>query len=186
MKTTLLISIVSLMSVSLFAATSDEPYSIKDGAVVVEKVIPFSVTLSEASRAVNSWFVIHLNDSNETLKNNSDDYYVAKIRTSILKNHSMGMWHTMGELTIEVRFKEDRMKVAVSCNSIINENINGTNRLLYSPLDAAPLSEKHNATRTGILKKDAEETFNNLIIFMNGVVSDIENTVSSAKEDDDW
>mgnify|MGYP000254885430 FL=1 len=70
-------------------------YSVKNDAVVVEKVIPFSVSKDMASAAVKSYFLTTLNDSNVTLKNSSDDYYVAKITTPKLIQYSMG-WYTMG------------------------------------------------------------------------------------------
>ena len=174
------------IGVCVMAATPDDSYTIKDGHVVVEKVIPFSISMQDASSAVNSWFVTHLNDSNQTLKNSSDNYYVAKILTPHLSTYAMGMWHTMGELTIEVRFKEDRMKVSVSCGQIMNENIDKTGRSYYSLFDAAPLADKHDQFKTNIYKKNAEETFKNLILYMNSVVNDIESAVASAKDEDDW
>lgn len=161
-------------------------YTIKNGQIVVEKVIPFTISMNEASAAVNSWFVTKLNDSNQTLKNSSDDYYVAKILTPELAHHSMGQWYTMGELTIDVRFKEDRMKISVSCGNIINKNTQGTNSRNYSPLDAAPVAEKHDAWKTNIVKKSAEETFKNLVMYMAYIVDQLNTAVQSASVEDDW
>lgn len=187
MKKFALVAITFILSAfSLKAELPEGIYVIKNGQVVVEKVIPFSISKDQASAAVNSFFVTKLNDSNQTLKNSSDDYYVAKILTPQLTHHSMGQWYTMGELTIDVRFKEDRMKVSVSCGNIINKNNQGTNSRNYSPLDAAPLAEKHDSWSTNILKKPAEETFENLVLYMAFIIEDLNNAVQNAKDEDDW
>lgn len=187
MKKIALVTISLILSAfSMKAEIPEGLYTIKDGYIVVEKVIPFSITKDQASAAVNSFFVTKLNDSNKSLKNSSENYYVAKIMTPHLAHHSMGAWYTMGELTIDVRLKEDRMKVSVSCGNIINKNSQGTLSRNYSPLDAAPLAEKHDAWRTNIMKKPAEETFENLVLYMASIVEDLHNAVQKAKVEDDW
>ena len=186
MKKIALVTIAFILSAfSLKAELPEGIYVIKNGQVVVEKVIPFSISKDQASAAVNSFFVTKLNDSNQTLKNSSDDYYVAKILTPQLANLGMGAY-TMGELTIDIRFKEDRMKVSVSCDNIINKNNQGTNITNYSPLDAAPLAEKHNSWKTNLFKKQAEETFKNLVLYMALIVENLNSAVQNAKDEDDW
>lgn len=179
--------IFALLIVSLFsvrAQVTEDMYTVKDGAIIVEKVIPFSVSKDDASAAVKSFFLTKLNDSNETMKNSSDDYYVVKILTPELASHSLGNWYTQGELTIDVRFKENRMKATVSCSNIINANRQGTRRN-YNPTIAAPLS-KHDAWKTNIVQKAAEETFNNLVMYMALIVEELNTSVQNAEADDDW
>ena len=89
-----------LAILTMNAQVTEDMYTVKDGKVVVEKVIPFSITKADASAAVKSHFLTMLNDSNQTLKNATDDYYVVKIITPELAFHSMKMWYTQGELTI--------------------------------------------------------------------------------------
>ena len=166
------------------AGAQESPYTIKDGNVVVEKVCPFSIPKADASAAVNSFFVTKLVDSNETLKNASENYYVAKVVTQPIGSHSMGQWTIRGEVTIEVKFKEDRMKVTLSCGNMINKS--ATNRKDYSPVDASPIAEKHNVMKTGVTKKAADEAFQNLILYMSDVIAEIEQSVKVAKVEDDW
>lgn len=166
------------------AGAQESPYTIKDGNVVVEKVCPFSIPKADASAAVNSFFVTKLVDSNETLKNASENYYVAKVVTQPIGSHSMGQWTIRGEVTIEVKFKEDRMKVTLSCGNMINKS--ATNRKDYSPVDASPIAEKHNVMKTGVTKKAADEAFQNLILYMSDVIAEIEKSVKVAKVEDDW
>ena len=166
------------------AGAQESPSTIKDGKVVVERVCPFSIPKADASAAVNSFFVTKLVDSNETLKNASEDYYVAKVVTQTIGSHSMGQWTIRGEVTIEVRFKEDRLKVSLSCGNMINKS--ATNRKDYSPIEASPIAEKHNVMKTGVTKKAADEAFQNLILYMSDVIAEIEKAVNVAKVEDDW
>lgn len=175
-----------LAILTMNAQVTEDMYTVKDGKVVVEKVIPFSITKADASAAVKSYFLTMLNDSNQTLKNATDDYYVVKIITPELAFHSMKMWYTQGELTIEVRFKEDRMKVSVSCNSIINANIQGANKKYYNPIDASPINPNHDAWKTNIAKKPAEETFNKLVLLMAYHIEELNKVVQKAKDEDNW
>ncbi len=180
--------IATLMS-SVFnveAQVTDEMYSIKNDAVVVEKIIPFDVSKDMASAAVKSYFLTTLNDSNVTLKNSSDDYYVVKIRTPKLAKHSMGYWYTMGQLTIDVKFKEDRMKVLVSCNNIINSHWENANSINYNPINAAPVIQEHDYWSTNITEKKSIETFNNLVAYMVLIVEELNTAVQNAKEEEDW
>ncbi len=180
--------IATLMS-SVFnveAQVTDEMYSIKNDAVVVEKVIPFDVSKDMASAAVKSYFLTTLNDSNVTLKNSSDDYYVAKITTPKLTRHSMGNWYTQGFLTIDVKFKENRMKVSVSCSDVLNTNSDFSIQVHYSPVEASPINPKHDAWKLNILKKYADETFNNLVAYMVLIVEELNTAVQNAKEEEDW
>ncbi len=189
MKPKKLCLLAATMMLSAFyadAQVTEDLYSVKNGAVVVEKVIPFNISKDMASAAVKSYFLTTLNDSNETLKNSSDDYYVAKIVTPQLAHHSLGNWYTQGYLTIDVRFKENRMKVSVSCSDILNTNKDFSHKVNYSPLDAAPLNPKHDAWRTNIMKKPAEETFNNLVLYMALIVEELNASVQNAKEEEDW
>lgn len=185
MKNLVILALVLMSSITSYANPTDDLYVIKGNDVVVEKVIPFEVSMDVASAAVNSYFVTNLNDSNHTLKNSSNDYYVAKIHTPKLAHHSMGQWYTRGELTIEVRFKENRMKVSVSCGSILQEST-AAKTARYCPVQAAPLAEKHNIMETNIPKKAAEETFQNLIVYMAGVVDSIGTAVENSKVEEDW
>lgn len=185
MKNLVILALVLMSSIISYANPTDDLYVIKGNDVVVEKVIPFEVSMDVASAAVNSYFVTNLNDSNHTLKNSSNDYYVAKIHTPKLAHHSMGQWYTIGELTIEVRFKENRMKVSVSCGSILQEST-AAKTARYCPVQAAPLAEKHNIMETNIPKKAAEETFQNLIVYMAGVVDSIGTAVENSKVEEDW
>lgn len=185
MKNLVILALVLMSSIISYANPTDDLYVIKGNDVVVEKVIPFEVSMDVASAAVNSYFVTNLNDSNHTLKNSSNDYYVAKIHTPKLAHHSMGQWYTRGELTIEVRFKENRMKVSVSCGSILQEST-AAKTARYCPVQAAPLAEKHNIMETNIPKKAAEETFQNLIVYMAGVVDSIGTAVENSKVEEDW
>ena len=185
MKNLVIIALVLMSSILSYANTTDDLYVIQGNDVVVEKVIPFEVSMDIASAAVNSYFVTNLNDSNHTLKNSSNDYYVAKIHTPKLAHHSMGQWYTRGELTIEVRFKENRMKVSVSCSSILQEST-AAKTARYCPVQAAPLAEKHNIMETNIPKKAAEETFQNLIVYMAGIVDSIGTAVENSKVEEDW
>lgn len=185
-KFCLLVSTLMLSAFYVDAQVTEDMYSVKNDAVIVEKVIPFSVSKDMASAAVKSYFLTTLNDSNLTLKNSSDDYYVAKITTPKLIQYSMG-WYTMGYLTIDVRFKDNRMKVSVSCNKILHSNADSSNpKKYYSPLDAAPLNPKHDAWKLNIFKKYAEETFNNLVLYMVSIVEELNVAVQNAKEEEDW
>ena len=180
----MLISLIGILQMN--AQVTEDMYSVKEGKIIVEKVIPFTISKSEASAAVKSYFLTMLNDSNQTLKNSSDDYYVVKIVTPELAFHSMKMWYTRGELTIEVRFKEDRMKVSISCANIINTNIQGTNKKNYNPTEASPINPNHDAWKTNIAKKPAEETFNNLILYMVYNIEELNKVVVKAKDENDW
>lgn len=157
-------------------------YVIKDNHVVVENVFPFSTTKMLASAAVNSFFVTNLNDSNISLKNSSDDYYVAKFITDV---HYYTLAKVAAKITAEVRLKEDRMKITISCDNLINHYGAG-HQSEYSPLDAAPLAEKHEAWRLNIFKKDAEGAFKNLVTYMNLLMNNINSAVQNAKAEDDW
>ncbi len=185
-KFCLLVSTLMLSAFYVDAQVTEDMYSVKNDAVVVEKVIPFSVSKDMASSAVKSYFLTQLNDSNHTMKNSSDDYYVIKIRTPKLAKHSMGMWYTVGELTIDVRFKENRMKVSVSCSNIINSHWENTNQIDYNPVNAAPISQKHDLWGTGIKEKKSIETFNSLILYMVSIVNELDVVVQNAKEEEDW
>lgn len=169
-----------------FAQTTADLYSIKNGAVVVENVIPFEVSKEIASAAVKSYFLTKLNDSNETLKNSSDDYYVAKIITPQLHRHSLGLWYTVGKLTIEVKFKENKMKCIISCTEIINCCTDNSDWYSYNPIEAAPISTKHNAWDTTIRKKDAIKTFDSLISYMYSLITSLNIAVLNAPEEEDW
>ena len=182
----LLVSTLMLSAFHVDAQVTEDMYSVKNDAVVVEKVIPFSVSKDMASAAVKSYFLTTLNDSNVTLKNSSDDYYVVKIRTPKLAKHSMGMWYTMGELTIDVRFKADRMKVLVSCNNIINSHWENANRIDYNPINAAPISQDHDYWSTNVTEKKSVETFNNLVLYMASIVDEVNIAVQNAKEEENW
>ena len=179
------IQLLAMCTLSMSAQETSDLYSIKNGAVVVEKIIAFDVSKEIASAAVKSYFLTTLNDSNETLKNSSDDYYVAKIMTPKLHQYSMG-WFTVGYLTIDVKFKEDRMKVSVSCNDILNSNSNGSNATHYNPIDAAPINPKHDSWKYNIMKKPAEETFKNLVLYMASIVVELNSSVQNAKAEEDW
>ena len=120
-KFCLLVSTLMLSAFYVDAQVTEDMYSVKNDAVVVEKVIPFSVSKDMASAAVKSYFLTTLNDSNVTLKNSSDDYYVAKIT-----------W------------------------------------------------------KLNIFKKYAEETFNNLVLYMALIVEELNTSVQNAKEEEDW
>lgn len=185
MKKLVILALVMMSSILSYANPADDLFVIKGNDVVVEKVIPFDVSMDIASSAVNSYFVTNLNDSNHTLKNSSDNYYVAKIQTPKLAHHSMGQWYTRGELTIEVRFKENRMKVSVSCGSILQEST-AAKVARYCPVQAAPLAEKHNIMTTNIPKKAAEDTFQNLIVYMTGIIDNIRTAVANSKVEEDW
>lgn len=185
MKNLVILALVLMSSIISYANPTDDLYVIKGNDVVVEKVIPFEVSMDVASAAVNSYFVTNLNDSNHTLKNSSNDYYVAKIHSPILAYHSMRQWYTRGELTIEVRFKENRMKVSVSCGSILQEST-AAKTARYCPVQAAPLAEQHNIWETNIPKKAAEETFQNLIVYMAGIVDSIGTAVENSKVEENW
>lgn len=176
---------IIVFPLSLVAQVTDDMYSVKDGAVVVEKVIPFSIPQQQASDAVKRYLVTNLKDSNQTLKVADVDYFVAKILTPQLTHHVMGSWYTVGEVTIEVKFKEDRTKVSLQCNNIRNENVQGTNCMSYSPLEASPLA-KHDAMKVNITKKAADDTFNNLVMYMAYIVEEINASVKNAKVEDDW
>lgn len=167
------------------AQVSEDMYTVKDGAVIVEKVVPFTVSKDDASAAVKSFFLKKLKNSNEAMKNSTDDYYVVKIITSELATHSMGFWHTMGELTIDVRFKENRMKVSIACGNIINSNKEGTSRKNYNPTEAAPLS-KHDSWKTGIVQNAAEQTFNKLVLWMTALIEELNTAVQNAEAENDW
>lgn len=95
-----------LAILTMNAQVTEDMYTVKDGKVVVEKVIPFSITKADASAAVKSHFLTMLNDSNQTLKNATDDYYVVKIITPELAFHSMKMWYTQGLFHVPIMFLE--------------------------------------------------------------------------------
>ena len=68
MKNLLILALVLISSIISYANPTDDLYVIKGNDVVVEKVIPFEVSMDVASAAVNSYFVTNLNDPNHTLK----------------------------------------------------------------------------------------------------------------------
>lgn len=183
MKKLIVLLSVILMPV-LVKAQDNQSYTVKDNSVVVEKVIPFEVPMSDAVLAVRDYFVKQLNDSNETLKLAGDDIIIVKIVTPVLATYNMAIWKTRGELTIEVKFKESRMKVNVSCSEILNYNDKANYN--YCPVDAAPLNPEHSSWKTNILKKSAIETFDNLVKYMNSIVLDIEKAVANIKVEEDW
>lgn len=182
----LLVSLMVLPIYSTMAQVTGDAYVIKGNSIVIEKIIPFSVSKEEASAAVKSYFLTTLNDPNITLKNSSDDYYVAKITTPVLASYSMNKWYTVGYLTIDVKFKENRMKVTISCNDILNTNTDHSIYAHYSPVEAAPINSEHDAWKTLILKKQAIETFNHLVSYMSLVVDGINSSVQNAKAEEDW
>lgn len=183
MKKLIVLLSVILMPV-LVKAQDNQSYTVKDNSVVVEKVIPFDVPMSDAVLAVRDYFVKQLKDSNETLKLAGDDIIIVKIVTPVLATHSMGSWKTRGELTIEVKFKDSRMKANVSCSEIRNYSDKGSAD--YCPVDAAPLNPEHNIWKINVPKKTAIETFDNLVKYMNTIVLDIEKAVANIKVEEDW
>jgi len=75
----------------------------------------------------------------------------------------------------------------LSCNKILHSNADSTNpKKYYNPLDAAPLNPKHDAWKLNIFKKYAEETFNNLVLYMALIVEELNASVQNAKEEEDW
>lgn len=180
----IILFVASLVLSNLVYAQDNSNYTIKDDAVVVEKVIPFNAPMSDAVLAVRDYFVKQLRDSNQTLKLAGDDVIIVKIVTPILASYNMSMWHTRGELTIEVKFKESRMKANITCAEIHNGN--GTTDYSYRPIDAAPLNPKHDVTKVNIFKKAAIQTFENLVDYMNTVVAELEKVVTNMKEEEDW
>lgn len=185
MKANFLFAIALFMPIMVSGQITDDMYKVKDGAVVVEEVIPFTISKDMASAAVNSYFVTNLNDSNHTLKNSSNDYYVAKIISPILAYHSAGAWYTRANLTIDVRFKEDRMKVSVSCSNISQESKSGVTAN-YNIVNAAPISDNHDIWEVNIPKKAAIKSFEQAVIYMHVIVAEIKEAVQKAKQDDEW
>jgi len=176
--------VLILLLESCFLYGQNDNYEIKNEAVVVEKVINFDVDNKVASDAIYHLLVTKLNDSNETLKAADKEYYAAKILTPTLDTYSMGAWQSAGEVTIEITFREKRFKVKLECRNIrCWSNIAVTN---YNPTQAAPISEKHDAFKLNIPKKNAEKTFNNLVSYMNDLMQGFENCVKNISAEEDW
>lgn len=175
-----------MMLLPLFMLAQEDAYKVKDNAVIVEKVIPFDGAMSDAVLTVRDYFVKQLKDSNETLKLAGEDIIIVKVVTPVLHTYNMGTWATRGELTIEAKFKDSRMKVIVTCDDVLNYSQNGKSKQTYNPVDAAPLNPDHDIWKINITKKAATETFEKLVGYMNSVVADVENAMAKAKEDEDW
>jgi hypothetical protein len=159
-------------------------YEVKGSAVVVEKVVPFDISKSAAAKAVRDYFVLRLYDSNQTLKLSDEDIIIVKIVTPVLTTYSMGAYRTRGNLNIEVKFKESKMKVLIECSEIENYSDVRTSR--YSPVNMPPVSSEFNAWTAGITKNAAIVTFDKLIEYMHSVIGDIEGAVSKVSDEDDW
>lgn len=177
-----LIAITLAISLSLFA--QEREYTVRDGAVVVEKVTQFEVTKEDAISALKSFWTSQLVDSNETIKLADDDQLVVKIVTPVLATHSAGFWTTRGNLTIQTRLKDGRMKTTISCNEILNAST--TNGYQQSPLDYPPINEDFSTWKYGITKKAALQTIDKLVDYMHDVLSQIDNAVLNAKSEDNW
>lgn len=183
MKKLVTLLFLTFISSFIFGQTNNS-YKLNGSTVVVEKVLPFNVSVSTAVKAVRDYFVLNLNDSNKTLKLSDNDIIVVKIHTPTLATHSMGAWKTWEELTIEARFKESRMKVSVSCPEINNGSTSNT--LKYYVTSAAPLNANHNVWEVNLPKKTAIETFENLISYMNSIVNELENVLNNVSKEEDW
>ena len=48
------------------------------------------------------------------------------------------------------------------------------------------MNPKHDAWKLNIFKKYAEETFNNLVLYMALIVEELNASVQNAKEEEDW
>ncbi len=167
-------------------AQDNEKYKVVGTTIIVEKVIPFSVSKETAVNRVRDFFVLSLNDSNKTVKLADDDVIIVKCLTPTLATYSMGMWSTNANLTIEVKFKENRMKITTMCSEINNES--SKQKYTYRIVDAAPINETHDIWKLNIRKDDAIKTFNNLVNYMNGLIFLLETEADSFVErmEEDW
>ena len=180
------ILLITLIFITAFTSQAQD-YEIKGSEIIMEEVVPFSGDMNSIRNAVHRYLTSELlKDSNTTLKANEPEYLIAKVITP-RTYYAMGTWYTYADITIEVRFKEGRSKIQVTCDgNVTNSNSNGTNIVHYSLADVAPLV-KHNVWKSNITEKGAEATFNTIISTMKTAFLGIRTTIlSGSEEDDDW
>ena len=180
------ILLITLIFITAFTSQAQD-YEIKGNEIIMEEVVPFSGNMSSVRNAVHRYLTSELlKDSNITLKANEPDYLIAKVITP-RTYYSMGAWYTYADVTIEVRFKEGRSKILVTCDGNVT-NTNGTNNTRhYYITEASPLTEKHNVWKINITKQAAEDTFGAIISTMKIAFLGIRSIIlSGAEEEDDW
>ena len=184
MKKFILLTMLTFIAAFISQA---QDYEINGNVITMEEVVTFSGDMNSVRNSVHRYLTSELlKDSNTTLKANEPEYLIAKVITP-RTYYSLGAWYTYADITIEVRFKEGRSKILITCDGkVTNASANGGNTLYYYITEAAPFAEKHNIWKINVTKQAAEDTFKTIINTMKVVFFGIRSTIISGSEEEDW
>lgn len=165
----------------------DTTIFVKNGKVVIEKVIPLGpITPRTAQEAIRNYLLTNYK-STDVIRLLTDNEIMARVMTPILAAHSLKTWGVDAELSIDCRFKENRMKVVVACESMINKGRTTiTKQYVYSPLEAAPFANPHPAKKINLMEEPALKAWNNLQYYMLRLHKELLVSILTELEEDNW
>lgn len=196
MRKYLILAICLIASTIAHAQLDTTLFTIKNDKIVIEKVLPYTITQEQAQRQISDYLNYTMfRDNEDKFGFEREDYrfydlnhYYCKMLTGALAYHTMDTWSVRAELTIDIRIKEGRAKVVITCERLINQGFTTRTKVyIYSPLEAAPFVKKHPAWRINLVEKASLKAADNLQLVMKIIFLQVKTSLFEQKnEDDNW
>lgn len=159
-------------------------FEIKDGAVVMTKIINTELSIEEVHDVAETFFANTYGDSNRTQRVNTPTHLIYSGLFMNVASHVGGLWVLDYKHTIDIAIKDGRVRIQVSCDKAIYR---GTQSIQSYEIDIAssyPVAQ--NAKCAVGSKKLMENALENGCNRMREVISSFENALKNKVTEEDW
>lgn len=177
-KVTLLLML--MMSSMIFS----QEYEVKNGAIVMTKVIETGMSIKESHDAAETFFATAYNNSNKTIRVNNDTHLIYSGLFMNVASHIGGLWVIDYEHMVDVSIKEGKIRIQVSCDKLIYRGTQSPQKYEFLVVDSYPVSPNAKGVRS--FKKLMDIAHPECLKRMEGIIIAFENSLSNKTEEEDW
>lgn len=161
-----------------------QKYEVKNGAIVITKIIETGMSIKESHDAAETFFATAYNNSNKTMRVNSETHLMYSGLFMNVASQMGGMWVLDYEHMVDVSFKDGRVRIQVSCDKIIYRGTKSPQKYEYLIVNTYPVDP--NGKSVGSSKKLMDSAHSECLKRMEELILSFEKSLYNKTEEEDW
>lgn len=157
-------------------------FEVKDGAVVMTKIINTELSIEEVHDVAETFFANTYGDSNRTQRVNTSTHLIYSGLFMNVASYIGGMWAIDYQHNVDIAIKEGRVRIIVSCDKAINRCTQNLNKTEYIIAHCHPNGNVKNY----VPKSASEDALSNGVTKMNELIVAFENALKNKTTEEDW
>lgn len=173
---------ILLIALVVSGITYAQNYEVKDGAIVMTKIINTELSIEEVHDAAETFFANTYEDSNRTQRVNTSTHLIYSGLFMNVAKYLGGMWVIDYEHNVDISIKDGRVRIVVSCDKAINRATQSLTRTEY----AIGYCHPNGNGKSYAPKSASEDAMSNGVRRMSQLIDAFENALKNKTTEEDW